>query len=300
MKLLVDFPQRFAKMRAHTAAHLLHAELTKIFPNTKQAGSFVDQDYLRFDFASDRALTTDELAKIQSNINTLIYAALPVTTVETSFDEAVKLWAKAFFEDKYGDIVRLVKVDENISTELCGGTHVTNTKDIWAFALLAQESVASGIKRISAIVGPKVYEQIVERDSVLESIATKLWVSSKQIPDKIEKILKESTSMSSRIEQLEYQVVSDFIAHTTPSSNQTIQVILSIPTDMNFKLATNLARERFIDKLTLLATKEWNFVLLSGNGMSAKMVANDFGLKWWGSNTMVQWRDTNVLKLLSK
>lgn len=130
MKLTVDHAQRFAKMRAHTAAHLLHAELVKIFPATKQAGSFVDEDYLRFDFAADRSLTSEELAKIQSNINTIIYAALPVTTTETSFDEAVKLGAKAFFEDKYGDVVRLVKVDQDISTELCGGTHVTNTKDI--------------------------------------------------------------------------------------------------------------------------------------------------------------------------
>jgi alanyl-tRNA synthetase len=130
MQLSVDQAQRFAKMRAHTAAHLLHAELVKIFPATKQAGSFVDEDYLRFDFAADRALTPEEMAKIQSSINTIIYAALPVTTTETSFDEAVKLGAKAFFEDKYGDVVRLVKVDQDISTELCGGTHVTNTKDI--------------------------------------------------------------------------------------------------------------------------------------------------------------------------
>lgn len=91
MQLTVDHAQRFAKMRAHTAAHLLHAELAKIFPATKQAGSFVDVDYLRFDFAADRSLTSEELAKIQSNINAIIYAAMPVTTTETSFDEAVKL-----------------------------------------------------------------------------------------------------------------------------------------------------------------------------------------------------------------
>jgi len=91
MKLIVDIAQRYAKMRAHTAAHLLHAELVKIFPATKQAGSYVDEDYLRFDFAADRPLTNEELHTIQKNINHLIYAALPVETIETSFDEAVKL-----------------------------------------------------------------------------------------------------------------------------------------------------------------------------------------------------------------
>ncbi|HCB51933.1 TPA: hypothetical protein DEP21_05225 [Patescibacteria group bacterium] len=130
MKLIVDTKQRYAKMRAHTAAHLLHAELVKIFPTTKQAGSFVDEDYLRFDFAADRALSVEELAQVQKNVNDLIYAALPVETTETSFDDAVKNGAKAFFEDKYGDVVRMVKVDQDISTELCGGTHAHNTKDI--------------------------------------------------------------------------------------------------------------------------------------------------------------------------
>lgn len=120
MKLVVDSKQRYAKMRAHTAAHLLHAELVKIFPATKQAGSFVDEDYLRFDFVADRPLTSEELQQVQVNVNALIYAALPVETTETSFDEAVAHGAKAFFEDKYGDTVRMVKVDQGISTELCG------------------------------------------------------------------------------------------------------------------------------------------------------------------------------------
>ena len=130
MKLVVDQAQRFAKMRAHTAAHLLHAELAKLFPNTKQAGSYVDENYLRFDFAADRGLTPAELAQVQTSINALIYQAIPVQTIEASYDEAIALGAKAFFEDKYGDVVRVVKVDQDLSTELCGGTHVTNTRDI--------------------------------------------------------------------------------------------------------------------------------------------------------------------------
>ena len=300
MKLTVNHAQWFAKMRAHTAAHLLHAELVKIFPATKQAGSFVDEDYLRFDFAADRSLTQEELTKIQSNINTIIYAAVSVDTTETSFDEAVKLGAKAFFEDKYGDVVRLVKVDQDLSTELCGGTHVTNTKDIGGFALLSQEAVASGIKRISAVVWPKVYSQIVERDSVLDGIATKLWVAAKQVTDKIEKMLKEYDAMKSHIEHLEYQVVSEYINHAAPTSHGAIKVVLSIPSDMNFKLALNLAREKYEDQVILLGTDQWTFALLWATHMSAKIIADECGLKWWWSNMMVQGRDMNVITLLAK
>jgi len=130
MKLLVNADQRFAKMRAHTATHLLHAELAKIFPDTKQMGSLVDDDYLRFDFAADRLLDQYEVDKINKVINQIIFFAYTVKVDETSYQEAIKFGAKAFFEDKYGDEVRVVQIVDNIETqdgtepfksvELCG------------------------------------------------------------------------------------------------------------------------------------------------------------------------------------
>jgi alanyl-tRNA synthetase len=87
MKLSIDMDQRYAKMRAHTATHLLHAELAKIFPNTKQAGSLVDEDLLRFDFYADKLLTSEQIHDIENNINQTIYNAFPVDLIETSFDE---------------------------------------------------------------------------------------------------------------------------------------------------------------------------------------------------------------------
>ena len=91
MKLIVEQCQRYAKMRDHTATHLLHTELGKIFKSTKQAGSLVDQDYLRFDFNADRLLTTEEIHDIEKNINQIIYDAYTVDVHETSFDEATKM-----------------------------------------------------------------------------------------------------------------------------------------------------------------------------------------------------------------
>jgi len=110
MKLQVDKSQRYAKMRAHTATHLLHSEIAKIFPNTKQAGSMVDEDVVRFDFIADRLLTPQELSDIEKKINQIIYSAYEVETKEMNLDEASKLGAKMFFEDKYGDTVRVVIV----------------------------------------------------------------------------------------------------------------------------------------------------------------------------------------------
>jgi len=91
MKLIVEQCQRYAKMRAHTATHLLHTELAKIFKTTKQAGSLVDEDYLRFDFNADRLLSAEEINNIENNINKMIYDSYSVEVNETSYDDAVKL-----------------------------------------------------------------------------------------------------------------------------------------------------------------------------------------------------------------
>lgn len=110
MQLTVSHPQRYAKMRAHTATHLLHAELGKGFPDTKQAGSLVDSDLLRFDFYAERLLNQQELASIEKRINQMIYLASNVKVEEMSIKEAEKLGAKMFFEEKYGDVVRVVQI----------------------------------------------------------------------------------------------------------------------------------------------------------------------------------------------
>src|SRR3990167_9532395 len=110
MELKVDPIQRYAKMRAHTATHLLHAQLATIFPQTKQAGSLVDEDYLRFDFYADNLLTDEQITNIETNINTIIQQAMTVDIEEMSYKDATKSGAKAFFEDKYGDTVRVVTI----------------------------------------------------------------------------------------------------------------------------------------------------------------------------------------------
>ena len=224
MKASVNKAQRWAKMRAHTATHLLHFMLDQLLGSTKQAGSVVNDDYLRFDFAAKQALTYEQLQNIETTINNYILQALPVDTEEMSFEEASKTWAKAFFEDKYGDTVRVVSIRSPLtrggaewneaegfdlkSIELCGWTHVTNTADIWAFTITEQTSVASGIRRIVAVTWPKVARYNQDLRSQLLALSSRLDCQPKQLEEKLDKVLKELTHIKSDHESLQSQIVA--------------------------------------------------------------------------------------------
>jgi len=302
MKLVVEQCQRYAKMRAHTATHLLHTELAKIFKTTKQAGSLVDEDYLRFDFNADRLLSPEEIHDIEKNINQMIYDGYTVEVKETSYDEAIKLWAKAFFEDKYGDVVRVVRVfthdNEIVSIELCGWTHVTNTKDIGCFAITWQEAVASWVKRISAVVWPKVGLRIHEIQGILDLTVEKLWIKTyTQLADKLDKTLKEYDDMKSNLESLETNMIKQILTWSDFSSWKDLDKIFLIPSALNFKNVAFQAKWIFEHQNVLIYTSEGWFILLAKTWVSAKELAAKFGIKWWGTDTMVQWRDENILWL---
>ena len=240
MQLQVNPQQRYAKMRAHTATHLLHTVLTTYFPNTKQAGSLVDSDLLRFDFYADTLLTAQQITEIETTINTYIYQSLPVELIETSLDEANTLGAKAFFEEKYEDQVRVIRIlagEAIISAEFCGGTHVENTKDIGAFAIISQEAVASGIKRLTAITGPKVIEKLHDLEGILDQQVSAFDIKSyTQITEKTTKFLKEYDEMKSKLESLEIQMIQDMLKSTERKSNIDFEVIIPIPQNVNFKV----------------------------------------------------------------
>ena len=304
MQLIVDQSQRYAKMRAHTATHLLHTQLAKIFKTTKQAGSLVDEDYLRFDFNADRLLSPEEIHDIEKNINQMIYDAYTVEVKETSYDEAIKLWAKAFFEDKYGDVVRVVRVfthdNEIVSIELCGWTHVANTKDIGCFAIIGQEAVASGVKRITAVVWPKVAMRIHEVQEILDGTVAKLWIkTSTQLADKLDKTLKEYDEMKSKIEWMETHIIKQILTWSDFSSWKDLDKVFMIPLSLNFKNVAFHAKRIFEHQNVLLYTSEGWFILLTKTWVSAKEFSAKLGIKWWGTDTMVQGRDEGVLQLFT-
>jgi alanyl-tRNA synthetase len=218
-----------------------------------------------------------------------------------SIDEASKLGAKMFFEDKYGDTVRVVKVwdeEESISMEFCWWTHVVNTKDIWAFTIVSQEAVASGVKRISAITGPKVLEKIQEIQWLLDSSVEKLWIkTATQISDRLDKVLKEYDELKSGYESMEAKIIISTLKNIESKNLDWFDKVLEISKELNFKNVSFHAKWLFENQNILIYNNEWNFIILS-NWASAKELANKIWLKWWGNDNMVQGRDMKVLELL--
>jgi alanyl-tRNA synthetase len=307
-------------MRAHTATHLLHAELAQFFPDTKQAWSLVDSDFLRFDFYADRLLTQEELAIIEKRVNQIIYMACEVKIEEMKIEDAWKLGAKMFFEEKYWDIVRVVQVFnkelpeemkldgneeyfssrwEKLSIELCWWTHVSNTKDIGAFTIISQEAVASWIKRLTALTWPRVIEKINDYSWLLSNLMNLLEVKSySQLPEKAQKLLKDYWELKSQVESLETKAINSFLESWEKKSNWDFDIIMKVPVDMNFKVLWNQAKAVFVDKNILLATENWNFMLFTKNWNPAKALAQKLWLKWWGNDQQIQGRDPNVVGLL--
>ena len=141
-------------MRNHTATHLLHAALrARLGNHVRQAGSAVRPDKLRFDFTHGQALSAEELREVEDQVNEWIKRSLGVRWIEMEKAEAEKLGAMALFGEKYGDWVRVVEVDE-VSRELCGGTHVANTAEIGIFKISAEGSSAANVRRVEALTGP--------------------------------------------------------------------------------------------------------------------------------------------------
>jgi alanyl-tRNA synthetase len=162
---------RRATERNHTATHLVHAALRQVLgTHVAQAGSLVAPDRLRFDFAHFAAITGTEREEIERLVNRAILADHPVETEWGSLDEARLSGAMALFGEKYGDRVRQVIVP-GVSRELCGGTHVRRTGEIGAFRLIAEESVASGTRRVEAATGWKALRLLADDEAVLDRMA---------------------------------------------------------------------------------------------------------------------------------
>lgn len=195
----VDKNLRTAIMKNHTATHLLHSSLRRVLgEHATQSGSLVEPERLRFDFAHFEPLKEEQIIEIEKMVNDIIQQAIPVEKIQTDLDSAIKMGAVALFEEKYSNIVRVIKIGD-FSMELCGGTHVDNTGQIGMFKIISESSVAAGVRRIEAITGNKVYEFILNNQKVLRDIKTKLKANNdneiivkiEQLEEKIETLEKE-------------------------------------------------------------------------------------------------------------
>ncbi len=177
----VERNTRLATMRNHTATHLLHAALReRLGTHVRQAGSYVGPDKLRFDFTHGERLSDEELRAVESRVNGWIAENRSVRAIETSLDEARSLGAMALFGEKYGDWVRMVEVDE-VSRELCGGTHVASTGEVGLFHVTTETSSASNVRRIEAVTGAAATELFEERTARLRELSQVLKASEGEL-----------------------------------------------------------------------------------------------------------------------
>ena len=171
VEAVVDAERRADTMRNHTGTHLLHRALRNVVgERARQAGSLVTPDYLRFDFPFDRGLTDDELRAIEDEVHRIIRDDRPVTVAMMTMAEAIEGGADAFFDEKYGETVRTIRV-EDYSFELCGGTHCRATGQIGGFLITAERSIGSGMRRIEAVSGAAADTLVRQRFDALERVA---------------------------------------------------------------------------------------------------------------------------------
>ncbi len=205
VEALVDVERRHDIARNHTATHLLQAALRQVLGgHIQQRGSLVAPDRLRFDFSHLAAMTPDEIKAVQRIVNERVRQNIRVFDEETDYKKAVASGAIALFDEKYGDVVRVMRIGEPaVSAELCGGTHVSSTGEIGYFHILNEGSIGAGLRRIEAVTGRSAEALLEGRLSDLDVISHSLEASPEKVREKVEALLNELEKEKKRALSLE-------------------------------------------------------------------------------------------------
>ncbi len=216
VKAKVDTERRKAIARAHTSVHILQAVLRKEFgTRIAQQGSAVHPDEFHFDFNFNGKISEDKLLLLEREMNDIIISSTPVIVKEMPIEEAKKLGALAFFEEKYGNIVRVVEIPQ-VSKEFCGGTHIGNTSEIGIVLLKSFKSVASGVRRIEGISGKQAYDTIAKHEVLLSNIAKILGTDKDALRIRAEKLTKETKDLRKEITALRFEILTKEITKLEP------------------------------------------------------------------------------------
>ena len=206
---MIDSKRRLEIQRHHTGTHLLHWALrTVLGDHVKQQGSWVGPERLRFDFSHFASLTKEEIEQIEDLVNKEVFSGSSVEIVETTMKDAKELGALAFFGDKYGDDVRVLKAGEH-SVELCGGTHVHNLSDIGPIKILSEGSIGSNIRRIEAISGTGTIGLIRSQQNLIEEASTNLGVPSSSLIEGVAKKNREIDELMLELDGLRTSVLKN-------------------------------------------------------------------------------------------
>lgn len=197
----VDQTKKLASARNHTATHLLQAALKKVVGDqVNQAGSSVTPERLRFDFTNFEPVSAQQLADVEALVNEEILKGVDVEISHMSLDEAKKAGAMALFSEKYGDVVRVVKVPD-FSMELCAGSHVKNVGQIGMFKIVSETGVASGVRRIEAVTGKAALDYMNAKAALLSQVAAALKSSEEEVSTALGKLLAEKKEMEKQLEE---------------------------------------------------------------------------------------------------
>ena len=203
-----DKEKRMNTARNHSATHLLQKALQEVVgSHIEQAGSFVDDKRLRFDFTHYEAISAEDLKKVEVKVNEAIMASYDIDVKVMAIDEAKKLGAMALFGEKYGETVRVVNMG-GYSIEFCGGTHLKNTAQAGLFKILSEGGVAAGVRRIEATTGRGVLEYIAENDNVIASVAEVLKTNKAELVNKVESVTNELKAIQKSLEEVKAKMAA--------------------------------------------------------------------------------------------
>jgi len=271
VKIKVDLTRRQSIARNHTATHLLHAALKQVLgTHVNQAGSFVSPERLRFDFSHFSPVTGEQLIEIENIVNKAVLGNISVGIIETSQAVAKEMGALALFGEKYGDVVRVVSVGQ-VSTELCGGSHVDSTSEISLVKILSEAGIGSGIRRIEAVTGAGAIAYINAREHLLQSAATLLKTRPEELVGKVEGALSRVKELESELAALMTKQAQVDVAQLLSSIQevQGIQIVVGQvnSSDMDgLRTVADMVRDHLKSGVVILgaaSTDKVNFVVMA-------------------------------------
>ncbi|MHA6287020.1 alanine--tRNA ligase [Maricaulis sp. CAU 1757] len=234
--LEVEGGRRTATRANHSATHLLHAALRDVLgDHVSQKGSYVGPDRLRFDFSHNKAVSAEQLAEIEAQVNAVVRQNREVATAEMSPDAAIEAGALALFGEKYGDKVRVLTMGEALSgerkpysVELCGGTHVERTGDIGLFKIIVETSVSAGVRRIEALTGEAARRWMEEQIGFGRAVADQLKVTPADAPARVASLVEERKKLERQLAEAKKQLAMGGGAGTAPAGPEQVNGIAFI------------------------------------------------------------------------
>jgi alanyl-tRNA synthetase len=258
--LEVDRARRAATRRNHSATHLLHYALRKVVgEQAMQKGSLVAPDRLRFDYAGTRALTNEEIARIEDMVNERVFENYAVTTDVLPMAEAKSRGAIGIFEEKYGAEVRMLTISPD-SIELCGGTHATRTGDIGLFKILSEQGLAAGVRRIEAATGMNALLHLRKLESELASAGEKLKSGPLQVSEAVERALATQKQLKKELDQVKQQLMSGGSGDLTAKAKdmgefRVLGAVIDMPDQDAIRQFADQLKDKLAPAVIVLGTK---------------------------------------------